>query len=169
MTNNSSNAALVSGFLYVGGLLALRFLISALQIPLLGIVSLAILAFIVYLLYKITATHRDENCDGIISYGNAFWFIFRVYFIGSVISAIIMFIYFNFINKGFLIESLDKIMEMYESMNFPMEEYYSMFESVFKPIPYVMIDLFLSIFSSAFWAAIIAAFVKKSKSIFVEN
>ena len=167
MANNSSNSALVSGFMYVGGLLALRFLISVMQISWLSILSFAILVLIVYLLYKVTATYRDENCDGVISYGNAFWFIFRVYFIGSVISAIIMFIYFNFINQGFLTETLDSVMEMYEKFNVPVD--YDMIEGFFKPLPYVLINLFGSIFSSAFWAAIIAAFVKKNKSIFLEN
>ena len=167
MTNNSSNATLVSGFMYVGGLFTLQFIISIMQIGLLDIVSFAIFCFAVYLLYRVTANYRDEHCDGVISYGNAFWLIFQMYFIASVISAIIMFIYFNFINKDFLIESLDRIMKMYEQFNLPVD--YDMVEGFFKPIPYVLLNLFGSIFASAFWAAIVAAFVKKSKSIFVEN
>jgi hypothetical protein len=163
----SSDSPLINGLLYVGGLLALQFLISTLQIGVLSILSFAITAFIVYLLYKITAGYRDEYCDGAISYGKAFMFIFRMYFLGSVISAFVMFIYSNFINREFLALLMEETLKMYEMFSLQVNDTtYALLEIFFKPLSYALLQLFGNLLTAVFWALIVSAFVKKSKDIF---
>jgi len=170
MTKNSSNSPLINGFLYVGGLLALQFLISTFQIGWLNSLSFfAITAFIVYLLYKVTANYREEYCDGAISYGNALWFIFRICIFGTAISAFVIFIYCQFINTELLEQAaevaVDIVIPMYKQYGIDINE-----ETLsITPFKVASVWMFVGIFPSLFWALIIAAFVKKDKSIFSEN
>jgi hypothetical protein len=110
---------------------------------------------------------RNEEFDGIISYGKAFSYILQVYFFGSIISSLVMFIYTAYINQAYLEMYLNTVMKIYHDINFPIDDKnYNIMESIFKPAPFALSNIFSSIFTGAFWGLILAAFVKKEKNIF---
>jgi hypothetical protein len=114
------------------------------------------------------AVHFSETeYKGIIKYGQAFSYIFLLYFFGSIISSIVIFIYTSFIDTNFLGMTHELVLKMYDNMKFPLDDKIMKFyEMIYKPITYTFLNVFFSIIIAAFWSSILAAFVKREKSIF---
>ncbi len=167
MEQQTEKSSVLYGLLYIGGLLSLKFLLSAPKIGFLSVISFFISVLILFLLYKFAIQYRENLHNGVISYWKAFSFLFKIYFFGSIISALIITIYTAFIKPEFLAGLLNDILTMYESMNINVDDTtYSLIEGFYKPVPMLFINLFSGAVSAAFWALIVAAFVKKEKSIF---
>jgi hypothetical protein len=167
MIEKLKHSRLLNSTLLIGGFLSLKFLFSTLQNPFLAALSFALSVAILFLLYRTTVLYRDHECSGTINYGKAFYFLFRVYILGSVISSIIVFVYAGFINKDYLDFMMNEVLKSYEKLSVKIDDNtYNMIQLFFKPASFAFLSIFSSIFTSAFWALIIAAFVKKDKNIF---
>ena len=166
MQRNITKSTL-NNFHVIGLLLSAKFLFSTQNNSILLILSLISSLLIIYALFYTTTRFRDTECDRSISYLNAFKYIFLLYFFGSIVLSIIIWIYTQFINKEFLDLTLDLLLKTYENLKIHVDnQTYSILEKIFKPLPYSIFNLFASIFSSLFWSSILAIFIKKEKSIF---
>ena len=167
MIEKLKQSRLVNGILLIGGLLSIKFLFSTIQNPILSILSIIASIAIIYFLYRATALHRDHDCDGKISFASAFYFSFRLYAFGAVISSLIIFIYTGFINKDDLEIMIDQGLKAYEAFGVKInDDMYNYMQLIFKPSSFAIIYIFSSLFVSAFWSLIIAAIVKKDKNVF---
>lgn len=167
MQQNYIKSSLINGILIIGGLLSLKFLLSASKIGVLGLIANIISILIIYLMYRFSTQYRENECNGSISYGKAFGFIFKLYFYGTIISSLIALFYTSVINKDFLPVFLNDILSIYDKMNFPINDStYKIFEVIYKPIPFALLNISSGIFTATFWGLIWAAFVKKDKGIF---
>lgn len=102
------------------------------------------------------------------TFGEAFGYVFRVYFYGAIIGSLIVLIY-AFIKVDFLSAMLNDILIMYDKINIPIDDNtYNILNSIFKPAPYALFNLFGSAIVAAFWGLILGLFLKKEKSIFEE-
>ncbi len=167
MVQNSNKSAMQNG-LIAGALIAVKFLFSAMKISVLSSLTFPIsIAIIVFLFYAAKRFRVAENGDAF-TFGEAFGYIFRVYFYGAVIGSLVMLIY-TLINVEFLPVLLNDTLMLYDKMNFPIEDStYDMLSSIFKPAPYALFNLFGSAIVAAFWGLILGLFLKKEKSIFEE-
>lgn len=167
MIEKLKHSRLLNSTLLIGGFLSLKFLFSTLQNPFLLALSFALSIAIIFLQYRTAVLYRDHECSGAISYGKAFYFLFRVYIFGSVISSLIVLVYTGFINKDYLDFMMNEILKTYDKLGVKIDDNtYNMIQLFFKPASFAFINIFSSVFASAFWALIIAAFVKKDKNIF---
>ena len=167
MIEKLKQSRLVNGILLIGGLLSIKFLFSTIQNPILSILSIIASIAIIYFLYRATALHRDHDCDGKISFGSAFYFSFRLYAVGSIISSLVTFIYTGFINTEYLELFTSQLFKAYESMGIKIDDRtYEYIQLFFKPSSFAFFSIFSSLFLSAFWSLIIAAIVKKDKNVF---
>ncbi len=166
MQQSILNSAKING-LIIGALISLKFVLGAQNNSILSLIALAISISIVLTLFRTATTFRDKNCEGSITYKHAFSFIFQMYLFGSIISSLVMLVYTQFIDKEYLDLLMNETLKMYEKMGISIDdksyEYINLF---FKPAAYALINLFGAIFGGAFWGLILAAFVKKEKSIF---
>ena len=111
--------------------------------------------------------YRDNENDGTIKYRQAFIYIFLIYVFGSIVSSIVILIYTSFIDTNYLGSLLDEVLKIYDSMKIPIDNrYYSIFQTLYKPIPFSSLNVFFSIIGGAFWALILASFVKKTEKQF---
>ncbi|MDR2840039.1 MAG: DUF4199 domain-containing protein [Paludibacter sp.] len=170
MEQNTRNSLLVKALIFIGGLLSLNFIISML-FPFIGfLMSIAIIVGIVAIMYSLGKKFRDTVCDGVISYGKAFGFLFETYFLGGIVAAFVMFLYFQFISPDYLSQALSAMMPQLESMfklyNVDSSEIYDLYLKVFKPLPYSCVQLIAYAIVSVFWSVILAAFIRKDKPIF---
>lgn len=166
MQPNITKSAMLNG-LYMGLLLSLKFIFSSQKLNLFGIIALFISIFIVFLLYRKSIHFRDTECDGVIKYGQAFSYIFLIYFFGSIISSFVALIYTSMIDTNLLNTMLNFSLKMYESFKFTIDDKtYKMYETIYKPAPFALLNIVASMFTGAFWGLILAAFVKKDKGIF---
>jgi len=167
MEQNSERSSINYGLLYLGGLISLKFLLSAPKIGFLSAISFFISILILFLLYKFAVQNREQNHGGIISFGKAFSFMFKIYFFGSIISAVIMLIYSGFINKDYFASMMNDVLKMYENMGIELDDKtYGVIEVLYKPVPMFFMNILSGAITAAFWAVIFSGFVKKEKSIF---
>lgn len=166
MQSTLTKSAMING-LVIGLFLSLKFLLSTQESTLLVSLGLVISVLIIFILFRNAIKFRDVEFDGIISYGKAFSYILQVYFYGSIISSLVMFIYTSYFDQVYLEMYLDKVMKFYHDINYQIDDRnYKIMESIFKPAPFALTNIFSSIFAGAFWGLILAAFVKKEKNIF---
>lgn len=153
--------------LIIGALLSLKFLFSTQENLFFSILTLSLSVFIIFALYMLAVRFRETECEGIISYKRAFSFIFQIYFFGTILSGLVMLVYTQFIDTSYLGKLSDNILKLYEAAGYPIDDnLQKFFEIMYKPAKYALLSIFASVFAGAFWGAILAAFVKKEKSIF---
>jgi len=154
-------------FHFVGLLLSVRFILSAQKFQFLVSLALFISVLLIFVLYRMSVHYRDNQCHGTIKYGQAFRYIFLIYLFGSIVSSIVMVIYTSLIDTHYLTNTLDVLMKLYDSYKFPVDDKtYAVLQTIYKPVPFGMINVFFSMIAGAFWGLILAAFVKREKSIF---
>lgn len=169
MRQNIAKSAFYN-FHIVGLLLSLKFIFSAQKFSFFSILTVFASVLVIFILYRIAIHFRDTECDGAIKYGHAFSYIFLIYFFGSIISSIVIFIYTRFIDISLLGSMLDVLLKLYDGYNLPIDDKtYKVMETLYEPLPFSILNIFSSAFSGAFWALILAAFVKKEKSLFEEK
>ena len=166
MQQNILNSAKVNG-LIIGCLLSLKFLLSVQNNMLLSFLAMAISVSIIVVLYSTAVKFRDIKCEGSIQFKHAFSFIFQLYFFGTIISSLVMFIYTQFIDKAYLETMMNETLKMYDKMGISMDDQsLSIVDNIFKPAAHALVNVLGGIFGGALWGLILAAFIKKEKSIF---
>jgi len=157
----------LNNFHIVGLLLSVKFILSAQKNSFLASFAIIISVFIIFVLYRMAIHLCNTEFKGLIKYGQAFGYIFLIYFFGSIVSSIVIWIYTSFIDKNFLGITLETIFKMYENLQIPLDKKTNeLFETVYKPAPYSFLNIFFSMIAGAFWGLILAAFVRKEKTIF---
>lgn len=156
-------------FHIIGLMLSLKFILSAQKYEIFASFALIISIFIVFFLYRMSVHLRETEFNGKITFGQSFRYLFLIYFFGSIVASIVMMIYTGFIDTHFLDSLLDVIFKTYERLKIPLDDKtMKLFEYICKPAQYSLLNVFFSIIGGAFWALILAGFVKKEKSIFEE-
>lgn len=64
--------------------------------------------YVPVLSYKATQRCRDVVCDGSISFGQAWWFHIQLYIFASLLTAVAHYIYFRFIDNGFIVATYEQ-------------------------------------------------------------
>ena len=155
--------------LIMGALFTLNFMISLSKNSILGILSYLIVAGIVFLMYKMSVQFRDKECEGNITYGRAFLFVIYTFFFAALISSIVKYFYFRFINPSYLDELLQESLKAMEMMKFKIDdEAYNQVSDMMKPANMALQFIWVNMFIGMIVGLIMAAFVKKEKSIFEE-
>lgn len=167
MEQKANKSAMQNG-LIAGALISISFLLSASKIAILSSFTILISIGIVYFMFWATKRFRDTENAGFLSFGQAFSYVFRVYIYGALIGALVMLAYAS-INDKFLGLMLNDTLMLYDKMDIPIDEsVYDVLEMLLKPAPYALVNLLGKCIVGLFWGLVLAAFLKKEKSIFEE-
>ena len=163
------NSAMLNG-LIMGFLFSINFLFSISKNTTFLLLSYTLAAIIVVTMYRMSVRHRDVDCEGVISYGKAFLFILLTFFYAALISTVVKYVYFQFINTGYLENMFQESIKMMQLLKFPMNDAeIAQMESMFKPASFSLIYIWTNLLLGTIVGLIMAAFVKKNKSIFEEK
>jgi hypothetical protein len=166
MQQNMNKSAMQKG-LIIGAMVSLKFILGIFGSTALSAIGFLISILVIVVLYLFAKKYRDEENEGFITYGQGFSFIFRTYLYGGIIGSLVIFIYAGLIEPEYLSGMTNEVLKMYDAMNFPVDEdMISMVETIYKPAPFAFLNIFSSAIVGAFWGLILAAFIKKEKSIF---
>lgn len=81
------------------------FLPLGFKMPLLQLLFVVLTCYVPILGYKFARRYRDNFCEGNISFTQAYVFIMLMYFFAALLTSAGHFIYFNFIDNGFITET----------------------------------------------------------------
>ncbi|MDD3321838.1 MAG: DUF4199 domain-containing protein [Paludibacter sp.] len=166
MQPNIIKSAMTNG-LILGVLFSVNFLLSVSKSIPLVLLSYGLMAFILVLTFQFSKRFRDKECNGIISFGKSFSFILLSYFFAALISSIVKFIYFQFINPEYLSKLLNESMKAVEMLKLPIDSAsYEQMEGMMKPATFSLQFVWLNVFMGTIIGLIMSPFIKKEKNIF---
>ncbi len=166
MNENNKKTAMLNG-LIIGGLMSLKFLMGTSTVGFIGFLALIVSVSILVFMYRFAVVYRDKENGGVITYKQAFSFLFQIYFYGTLVLSLIVLLYSTFINQVYLENMSNDMLKVYDKINFPLDDnVITLMETMYKPAPFALLNLFSGVIGGAFWALILGAFVKKEKSIF---
>lgn len=112
---------------------------------------------------------RDEECKGVISYWKTFSFILLTFFFAAIISSVVKYIYFQYINPAYLESMFQESMKLLEKMKFPMNDAsVQQMESILKPASFTLQYIWVNVFAGTVVGLIMSGFIKKEKNLFGE-
>ena len=166
MQGNIFTSAMRGG-LALGVLFSVNFLLSVPQNTITGLLTYAVMAVIVAATYRLAARFRDQECGGYIGYGKAFAFILASFFYAALISSLVKFIYFQFINPDYLGNLYNQSMLTLEKMGLSAADgVEESVEALLQPASFALQYIWVNLLAGCFVGLITAAFIKKEKSIF---
>lgn len=153
--------------LIMGILFSINFLLSITKITPLVLISYGLITFILVVTYRTTIRFRDNECLGEINFGKAFSFIVLTYFFAALISSIVKYIYFQFIDPEYLPKLLNESLKAVEMLNLPFENAsYDQMEKMMKPATFSLQYIWMNVLLGTLIGLAMAPFIKKEKSIF---
>lgn len=156
--------------LILGVIFSINFLLSTSKITTLILLTYIIAIVIVATIYKFTIRFRDDESNGVITYGKAFKYIIYLFFYAALISTVVKYVYFRFINTAYLETMFQETMKMMEMLKVPMSNAeIDQTEKMFNPLSFSLLYIWSDIIMGALVGLIMAAFVKKEKDIFSQQ
>ena len=137
----------------------------------LGLVAM-ILAFMTpFLSYRLLRRFRDEGLNGVISFGRGWLYVVFQFFYAGLLFAIIQFLYFTFLDKGYFMDALSEMFSAAESqeamklmgLGGSIDEALEMYKSM-RPIDLALNILMSNMLVGMLLGVPIAAFAKRDKS-----
>ena len=168
MQPSISKSAMFNG-LIMGVIFSINFLLSVSKNTTLVLLTNVIAVLIVVGIYRQSVRFRDTECEGFISYWKSFSLILLTFFYAALISSVVKYIYFQFINPDYLDQMFQESMKMMRTMKFQItDESTDQMKSMLKPATYTLVYVWINVLMGAIVGFIMAAFIKKEKSIFEE-
>jgi len=168
MQPNIMKSAMFNG-LIMGVVFSINFLFSISKITTLVLLTNVIAVLIIFGIYRLSVRFRDTECEGFITYWKAFSFILLTFFFAALISSVVKYIYFKFISPDYLDQMFQESLKVLNSMKFPIsDELIEQTKSMLKPASYTLIYIWSNLLMGLFVGLIMAAFIKKEKSVFEE-
>ena len=166
MQGNIFTSAMRGG-LVLGVLFSANFLLSVPQNTITGLLTYAVMAVIVAATYRLAARLRDQECGVYISYCKSFAFILASFFYAALISSLVKFIYFQFINPDYLGNLYNQSMLTLEKMGLSAADgVEESVEALLQPASFALQYIWVNLLAGCFVGLVTAAFIKKEKSIF---
>lgn len=93
---------------YLGIYMILKFILFPLTfiVPLVSLLYIGLLIAVPFIVYYYLRTYRDKICGGSIKFGTAYFFSLQVFFYGALLTSVAHFVYFQFIDNGFVMNHL---------------------------------------------------------------
>lgn len=178
MNNNNliEQAVLTRYATFCGTLMGLFWLAKFTLVPLgiiippLMLLFLGLSLFVPFVAYVMARSYRNRYCAGVIGFGQAWIFLFLTFLYASLLTAMGYFIYFRFIDGGFILNSLEEMVEEFlsslpqlqrEQMGAQMRELINAQRSL-TPITIALQQMSQNLMLGAIMALLIAPFVKRN-------
>ena len=142
--------------LILGIVFSVNFLFSISNNLFLGLLSYAVIGVIIYLSYRFTINYRNLDCEGAISYRHALAYVILLFLFAALISAIVKYLFFQYLNPDFLPELMNKSIEIMEQvMPSVPEETYDNMDTMMSPINYSLMVTWVNVILGFFVGLII--------------
>ncbi|MBE6287609.1 MAG: DUF4199 domain-containing protein [Mediterranea massiliensis] len=155
---------------YMGVFWILKFIFFPLgmSVPFFSLVFMVLTLCVPFMGYYYARMYRNTACGGFIGFGHAWWFTTMMYMFAAVLTAVAHYIYFRYIDQGFMINTCEEQINLIASSNLPgMEEYANTLREALEglkqltPIDITMQMISQNVFIGAIMAVPTAMFVAR--------
>jgi hypothetical protein len=88
--------------------------IGGLTYPLLSTISFIFGISSPFIAFFLIRKFRNTNCEGVLSYGRAYWMSLLIFFYAALFTAMAQFIYFRFIDNGYVVSAYEHLLSLPE-------------------------------------------------------
>lgn len=104
---------------YLGLYWAIKFILLPLgfSMPILMLVFFVLTLFVPFIAWYLAKTYRDKCCYGVITFGHACLFTIFMYMFAALLTAVVHYTYFQFIDQGYFLNSYTTMVKQFFAMN----------------------------------------------------
>jgi hypothetical protein len=157
MNRHAMNFGAVMGLLF-----SINFLVTTIKS--LAFCQYIFVVIIVYAAYKFAVHCRENVMEGYISYGSALWYIMQLFLYGSLISAMVRYLFYAFIKPDFLQNQLNETMQVLQDTSMSdmiSGEVYQQTIEMMTPLNMALQSIWLNLILGLLLGLVIAGIVKK--------
>lgn len=169
MQSKIRKSAMQNG-LIMGVIFSVNFIFSVSGTYLLGFLTNVITLVILWVMYKMAVKYRNNECEGTITYVNAYRYISSVFFYASLISAIVKYIYMKYIDANcaqWLFNQAVQAQQLFQLKGSTEEQ--DALQQVYTPINYAILFIAVNNMLGMVLGLIMAGFIKKDKKTLDSN
>lgn len=146
---------------YMGGFWILKFILFpvGLSVPFLLFLFMGLTLCVPFMGYYYARMYRNQVCGGGISFLHAWVFTVFMYMFAALLAAVAHYIYFRFIDHGYVINTCETMVDTLAQSNMPgMDSYIATYQEALETARLLSpIDITLQMISSnVFWGSILA-------------
>lgn len=137
---------------YMGGYWILKFILFplGLTVPFLSLLFMGLTLGVPFMGYYYVRMYRNQVCGGAISFPQAWIFTVFMYIFAALLTAVAHYIYFRYIDNGFILNTCETQIDMLAQSNVPrIEGYIDMYRDALEMArTYTPIDITIQIMST---------------------
>ncbi len=157
MNRHAMNFGAIMGLLF-----SVNFLVTTIKS--LAFCQYIFVVIIVYAVYKFAVHCRENVMEGYISYGSALWYVMQLFMYGSMISAMVRYVFYQFIKPDFLQNQLNETMQALQNTSMAdmiSGEVYQQTVEMMTPLNMALQSIWLNLILGLLLGLVVAAIVKK--------
>ena len=151
----------------MGVIFSINFLITTIKS--LALLQYGFVVVIIYLTYRFAIHCRENVMEGSISYGSALWYVMQLFMYGSMISALVRYLFYMYIKPDFLQNQLNETMQALQGTSVAeiiTGDVYQQTMEMMTPLNMAFQSIWLNLILGLILGLVIAAIVRKDKNIF---
>ncbi len=157
MNRHAMNFGAIMGLLF-----SVNFLVTTIKS--LAFCQYIFVVIIVYAVYRFAIHCRENVMEGSISYGSALWYVMQLFMYGSLISAMVRYVFYQFIKPDFLQNQLNETMQVLQNTSMAdmiSGEVYEQTIEMLTPLNMSLQAIWLNLILGLLLGLIVAAIVRK--------
>ncbi len=152
--------------LILGAMIILLFVCMTTTHVLTTIATPLLIGAILWLTYHYAKHYRDTECNGTITYRQAFSYMLILYFFAALVAGVLRYGYLEFINTTYLTDSFNQAMLLFEQMQMDIPtDLVDEMRKLLTPARFTMQFIMYDCMMGMFLALILSFFVRKKKEL----
>jgi hypothetical protein len=154
----------------MGLVFSINFLITTVKS--LAFLQYGFVAVIIYLVYRFSVHCRENVMDGVMSYGSALWYIMQLFMYGSMISALVRYLFYMYIKPEFLEKQLNETIQSLQGTSMAeviTGEVYQQTIELMTPLNMALQSIWMNLILGLLLGLVMAGVVKKAESPFSDD
>lgn len=154
----------------MGVVFSINFLITTIKS--LALLQYGFVVIIIYLAYRFAVHCRENVMEGVMSYGSVLWYVMQLFMYGSMISALVRYLFYMYIKPDFLQNQLNETMQALQGT--PIAEIitsdvYQQTVEMMTPLNMSLQSIWVNLILGLSLGLVIAGIVKKNENPFLTN
>ena len=154
----------------MGVLFSLNFLVTTIKSV--AFLQYLFIVVIIYCAYRFLVHCRENVMGGVISYGSALWYVMQLFMCGSLISALVRYVFYSYIKPDFLQNQLNETMQALQGTSMAdliSGEVYQQTVEMMTPLNMSLQSIWLNFMLGLLLGLILAGIVKRDENPFSTN